>query len=495
MIKYWLRVLLFLFLGSSTVAQNINPAEDEIFRPDEIAELHITMTSVDSAFLFAEENVLSEDYLPVQFRFVNSLMDSLLAFDVGIRLRGNTSRYHPKKSLKIKFKEYGGEKFYNHKSFNLKAENNDPSFVREMLSLKLFRDANVAAARTHHTKVFLNGVYMGLYLNVEQIDDEFTDTRYGEEDGNLYKCHYGASLESDNDIYDNVIFELETNKTANDRSRLEQFIQDLNLKQGGSFETLINETFEIDRFLKYLAVEALTGHWDGYSYNQNNFYLYENTQSGKIEFIPYDVDNTFGIDWIPDDWANRDVLNWAIEDEERPLVKKILSRPVYFNRYAYELKMLLNSYFTEEQLYPQFDFYQDLLAEAVEEDNYFPRTFGFDLDDFQNSYSTSLGGHLPYGLKPYVSERVASAREQVSTVVTSLGRPVSGFKFYPNPNDGRFLFLTSGKPGTISIRDIQGRDYAFSLITSGNIIKLEYNLPVGLYLLQNGTNISKLVVN
>ncbi|MCB0853287.1 MAG: CotH kinase family protein, partial [Bacteroidetes bacterium] len=171
-------LIVSVFFSIQLFAQNINPGADEIYREDEVAKIYLTMTSEDSTALLDDVDIWSDEYLPTGFRFMNSLMDTTLEFEVGIRLRGNTSREKPKKSLKIKFKEFDGSKYYGYKKFNLKAEVNDPSMVREMLSLQTFRNANVAAARSHHAEVYMNGGYLGLYLNVEQLDDEFVDSRF-----------------------------------------------------------------------------------------------------------------------------------------------------------------------------------------------------------------------------------------------------------------------------------------------------------------------------
>jgi len=120
------------------------------------------MLTSDKEFLLDDANVDSNEYLPASFQFANSQMDTVLTFEVGLRLRGNSSRNQPKRSFKIKFKEFDGEKFFGYKKFNLKAENNDPSMVREMLALQTFRKRNVPATRTHHVELYINDEYMGI---------------------------------------------------------------------------------------------------------------------------------------------------------------------------------------------------------------------------------------------------------------------------------------------------------------------------------------------
>jgi spore coat protein H len=65
-----------------------------------------------------------------------------------------------------------------------------PTMIRELLTLKYYREMNVPAARTHHVRLYMNDEYMGIYLNVEQIDDEFLNQRHGHEEGFLYKCFF-----------------------------------------------------------------------------------------------------------------------------------------------------------------------------------------------------------------------------------------------------------------------------------------------------------------
>ena len=433
-------LLVFVTLHLMATAQ-INPGADDIYNPDVVARIEVNMTTEDKEFLLDDKNVANRDYLPVDVRFVNAKIDETVS-GAGIRLRGNTSRGHPKRSFKIKFTEFeGGEKFHGYKKFNLKAENNDPSLLREHLSLQLYREANVPAARSHHVEVYINGEYMGLYLNVEQIDDEFADTRYGSEKGNLYKCSWGASLEMSNDVYDNELFKLETNKDVNDRSILENFIETLNTSSGSQFKSEIEAILNVENAIRFLAVEALIGHWDGYSYNQNNFYILENPDNDKIELIPYDLDNTFGINWIPNDWATHDLMNWANELEERPLHNRLLAVDEFRELYVKTLWDLMAGVFTEASLFPEMDRLQDMLSEFVKNDTYYPKTFGFDHDDFLNSLDKEVVRHCPYGLKPYVTTRIGAAKEQLPVINSVNGLVIADFKIYPNPSPGDFIFL------------------------------------------------------
>lgn len=493
-------IIIFLCSYFSANSQQINPAEDEIYRESEIAIIKITMDEADKELLLHDDNVWSEDYLRAEFKFVNSLMDTTLTEDVGIRLRGNTSRTQPKRSFKIKFKEFDGEKFFGYKKFNLKAENNDPSMVRELLAMQSFRNANVPATRIHHAEFYINDEYMGIYANVEQLDDEFLAARFNNDTGNLYKCTWPATLEDNGQIYDNGYYELKTNKDINDRSTLAHFVDVLNNTSDENFQIEIEKVFNVQPYLRYLAIEALAGHWDGYSYNKNNFYLYENPDNGLIEFMPYDTDNTFGIDWVDRDWGTRDVLDWPRHGDARPLTKRILDVGSYYWMYVRELDKLIESFFNEETFFVQFDDFKSRLLDPVSRDVYMPLTFGFTLQDFKDSYELNdIAGHLPYGLKPYITIRTSTAKESLEILGVE-EKILATYEVYPNPSNGEYLNLLTTDQIDInatSLLNLQGRRIDFRLLKKGNAeyqVVFDTALPSGMYIIKNNDTIRKFFV-
>lgn len=433
-------------------SQPLNPPADEIYRPDELTWIFLTMDPADKAFLQDPANALSEEYKPAVFHFKNTVMDTTLSLAVGVRLRGNTSRYAEKKSFKIDFREFGGKKFFAYKKFNLKANVNDPSLVREALSLQQYRELNVPAARTHHVKLYINNEFMGIYLNVEQVDDVFLAMRFGHSTGYMYKCNWGANLSAAAQVFDEAMFESEINKSTDTRLEISQFVTLLTQTSDEDFVPAIELALDVDLYLRQLAVEALIGHWDGYSFNQNNFYLFYNGQTGKVIFLPYDVDNTWGIDWVGQDWASYDLNAWYMPGQPRPLTTRILDVPEYFERYKGYLKQLSETTFRHAFVDPLLASYKDLLGINVYQDTYFPRAFGFQYADFQNSFTTNMSNHVKYGIKPYLDERLKFAQEQMPDVITAAETRIESEQVYPNPStQAHFYFRTSGDPSAVVV--------------------------------------------
>ncbi|MBT5507268.1 MAG: T9SS type A sorting domain-containing protein [Flammeovirgaceae bacterium] len=414
---------------------SINPGKDELYREDEVTEVRITISDSDNILLHAEENRWLDIYVSADIVFSNSKLDKVKISNAGLRLRGNTARGHNKRSYKIDFKEFGGEKFESYKKINLKPNVNDPAHIRELISMHLYRLMNVLAPRVAPTVVYINEEFKGVYLNIEQIDDEFIDKRFDTEAGFLYKCAYSATLEDDGQINDLELYNVKMNEEIDTRSELNHFVGILNNSTDANFRTEIESVFGIDGFLRQMAVEAIIGHWDGYSYLNNNYYLYYNPDNSLFEFIAYDTDNTFGIDWVGRDWATRDLTHFYRHNQARPLSSRLLEVDEYRDRYYYYLGRLFDEYFTEAYLFPKFDFYKELLKPFVEKDIYFYDSFDFSYQDFLNAFEYESNKQAKYGLKDFVQTRRITGIPLIPKI--ALGqRSENEFNVYPNPTDG-----------------------------------------------------------
>ena len=58
------------------------------------------------------------------------------------------------------------------------------TITRSKLGWDILRNFEVPAPRCNHIELYLNNQYVGVYANVEQIDEEFVESRFGNKDGN-----------------------------------------------------------------------------------------------------------------------------------------------------------------------------------------------------------------------------------------------------------------------------------------------------------------------
>jgi len=216
--------LVFLAILPTLAFASFTPPEHPLFDGDAVHEIHLTFHQADwwDQLVANFEGVEDPEYIPAEFDWADTHFDS-----IGVRFKGNSSYWsYPgvKKSFKLDIDRYvDGQELEGLDKLNLNNQFMDPSFVREVCAYELSEAAGLASCRTNYAALTINGEYWGLYVIVEQVDQEFLESRFGSsEDGNLWKGDPHGSLEYmgpyDWDYYG--AYELKTNEDANDWSAL-----------------------------------------------------------------------------------------------------------------------------------------------------------------------------------------------------------------------------------------------------------------------------------
>ena len=50
------------------------------------------------------------------------------------------------------------------------------------------------------------------------------------------------------------------------------------------------QVLDVDRFLSFMAMEVILDHWDGYTFNIKNYEVYHDLDTGRMVFMPHDLD-------------------------------------------------------------------------------------------------------------------------------------------------------------------------------------------------------------
>jgi len=422
---------LSLFVRSFTVAmlwaaagllnaQTDIPAFGPVFLQNEVATVMITMDpdSAD-AMLFGDVDYAATNPVPAVIEYQSSVLDTLID-TVAVRLRGNTSLFAPKKSFKVDLNAFiPGQKFADLEKINLNANQNDPSLLRAALSWNILRRMGLAGSRTSMVRLMLNGEYMGAYVNTEHMDEEFVEEYYDKDGGNFYKCLWPATLEYEGASSDDYkfevngrrVYELKTNTEEDDYSDIAEFIGVLNNTPAEDFSCAIEEVFNVADFLKVMALDVVSANWDGYAGNKNNFYLYHNPQTGLFDYIAYDLDNTWGIDWVDGDWESRNPYAWS--PEYRPLYDRLMEVDEYRSWYTHYLRKVVEEYAHPDSVAAFLEPRMAALYPAVATDTYYPQSFGFNTNDFEASLEEAWGGHVEYGILPWLENRSYSLYTQL----------------------------------------------------------------------------------
>ena len=209
--------------------------------------------------------------------------------EVGLHLKGGLGTFAPideKPSFTLNFDKFKrDQKFRGMDKIHLNNAAEDPSFLHEYLAGELFRKAGVPAPRVAFARVSLNGRDLGMYVFKEGFDATFLKHHFKDASGVVFD----PGLSHD-------IHELAPKKSrkgekpAGDLQALWAAAHEADLTKRFA---RMGETLDLERFAKFIAMEALVGHDDGYMINKNNYRVYFDPGTKRFVFMPTGMDQVF----------------------------------------------------------------------------------------------------------------------------------------------------------------------------------------------------------
>lgn len=290
--------LLFSILSCSAFAQ---VSGDNVLDRTVLHEVHFEYIQGDF-YLELQNNFRPFDpFDPGPYTMANVTIDGERVDSVGVRLKGFTSFQGSalKNPFKIDFNRFvPGKRLDGLRKLNLNNATADPGMQRDVLCYQMLNDLGVPSPRTAFAQVYLNGVYWGLYQMIEQVDKEFLQKNYDFDEGNLFKNKDWNNFEylgEDVNNY-NRTYQLKTNEEADDWSGLINLMRVIRDTPPEDFAEEISKIFNVDRYLRTLAVDVATNNWDSNLQHGRNWYLYEDTETGIFHWIPWDYNLALGGD-------------------------------------------------------------------------------------------------------------------------------------------------------------------------------------------------------
>jgi hypothetical protein len=161
----------------------------------------------------------------------------------------------------------------------------DGTMLHEQMAGAMARYAGVPASRCTHAYLTLNNKVLGTYVLKEGFNGEFLQYFFDDTHGHIYDGGFC------NEINPN----LECDKgNPNEKSRLLELIAACQEPKPELRLQRVNRIVDIDAYLRYVFLEEVLCHWDGYSFNRNNYRIYEEPTVGKFYFILHGMDQMFG---------------------------------------------------------------------------------------------------------------------------------------------------------------------------------------------------------
>jgi hypothetical protein len=257
-------------------------ASDTFFSTGQIPELRIEISNTELQKL-REKN---REYVKAKMTENGTTIYN----NVGIKLKGAAGSFRgldDKPALTLNVNKFAkGQSFHAMHKFHLNNSVQDASYLSELISSDLFLAAGVPASRISHARVWLNERDLGFYVVKEGFDGHFFKQHYADATGNFYDGGFVQEIDAP--------LQKDSGKGPDDHSDLQALVQACRTPQPEERWKLISERLDVDQFLTFMAMEILTCHWDGYCRNRNNYRVYVDPTTKKVQFIPHGMDQMFG---------------------------------------------------------------------------------------------------------------------------------------------------------------------------------------------------------
>ncbi|MGA1556602.1 MAG: CotH kinase family protein, partial [Ilumatobacteraceae bacterium] len=315
----------------------------------------------------ADLTLSGDDGYPMVFAHDGQIFDNAV-----IRVKGQVSRYFPKKKFKVVLPagydwDGGGMFPEDVDEFALHSSWIDRSFLRETLASEFMEAAGLPSSQAFPVRLERNGSFFGLYTYVEQPDGTWRD-RWGLDDSEVYEVgpdsifgmlapgDAGRSTSSLRARYDKETFE------HLDDGRLRSFISTVNALSGTAERDWILANTDVASVVNGLAASMVVQHQD---WGHKNYRLVFD-QYGRAGITVNDFDLTFGRRWsmTSGPYDTNVYVGGAFEHPGGPFLTTFFTDPELLAMVQRRIRTL-----TEELLEPtRFRSRVDQLAAAVRPD-------------------------------------------------------------------------------------------------------------------------------
>jgi spore coat protein H len=307
----WIAVLMLV-----APAPGAAQTTDDLFNPDVVNRLDLLVNTRDWEKLKA--NFQLNDYYPADIQW-----NGLTVRNVGIRSRGRASRNENKPALRIDINRYTtGQQFLGLKSILLDNLVQDPTGIKELVTMRLYQRIGLPAPRETHVALYVNNTYAGLYGLIESIDKDFLARVFGErEPGNTENDGYLFEYEWVDQWFWNYLgndlqpyatrFDPKTHEQA-PAAELYAPIEEMvrTITQASDFVASVSPYLDLPLLMRHLAVQNFVAEPDGILGGNGtaNFNLYRFEASTRSQFIPWDEDIAFESTEWPITWMHKEYV-------------------------------------------------------------------------------------------------------------------------------------------------------------------------------------------
>ena len=394
---------------------------------------------------------------------------------VGVRYKGNSTLRSSvgseswKYPLHLDFDEFEetypettDQRFFGFDDLSLSNGATDTSLLRDVLPGEIFRAFDVPTPEMAYIQVYLDigdgPTFLGVYTVVETPDDPFLETEFGSSDGNLYKPQGNGATWT---VFDEASFEKKSNQEEEDWRDIEEAFEALHAARDDAtaWREGLEAVFDVDGFLRWLAMNRLLGNWDAYGQMAQNYYLYSDPSDGLIHWIPWDLNQSLN--------ARMQMGATPIDPrsvgDQWPLINYLLQDPVYFDVYTAYVADALATVYDADALGELISELQEMLIPALVDDagELSEHSFLSSVEQMERA-----GGEVLMEIEARIAEAEAFLEDQAYEPAAVV---ISEIHYNPSPDQGRdeayeFIELVNRGDGTIDLSGYcfdDGIDYTF----------------------------------
>lgn len=380
-------------------------AQEDFYSSDTIREIKIS---------FSEDNwdeILDSLYVAGNKERMQATLfiDGHRYDSVGVRYKGYSSSSvdRVKNPFNIKLNYIiAGQRHLGVDKIKLSNVIQDPSFLREVLSYDIARNY-MPASRANFANVYVNDTLIGLYTNVEAVNNEFLEKHFRNAENVLVKGNpetvdlYGENSNlSDGPGVDSTAYQsLYSMESDYGWSDLYSFIDTLN-----NHINHIHQVLNVDRALWMHALNYSLINFDSYVGYAQNYYLYKDIE-GRFNPILWDLNMSFASFRLTDASSNFDGFSIAQAKEIDPLTHyndfSVFPRPLLRNlfeskrnrlMYMAHIRTIMLENFANQAYKDSIDSYKALIDQSVENDlNKF-----YSYEDFLHNSDSTVSDLIDY---------------------------------------------------------------------------------------------------
>lgn len=377
---------------------------NQFYHPNHIETIKIFFyqTNYHSTLKYWKENNI-DAHLPAKLYYQGYVYDS-----VAVKYKGNSTFAVPNTfgNLKLPFNidlnEYiPNQSHGRYRKFKLGNAWFDPTFAREVFASNIYKEY-LPTYESNLVRLEVNGNYLGVYVNQEDVGKQFLKKHFSENDGAFFKCEPKTEEEAGHPVdWPDLLwrgndtlqyFESYERKSPTGWDEFLNMIYTLNYDVS-NIENVIN----VDRVLWNFAVTTVLSNEDTYNTTIiHNYYMYQ-TADGKFQMMPWDLTETFcGILFTggnPEDHYELDPL-YGLQPyfANRPLVYQLLSIPYYRKKYFAHIRTIIDEFYNVPFIQLWIQNLQGIAYNAVNSDPNKPH----DMTKFQNNVFNEVNYLLIY---------------------------------------------------------------------------------------------------